>query len=382
MEKWNLHRRIALNIIALVGTSTQRIVLGFMIATGFLSMWISNTATAMMMLPIAIAVITQVKEQLDDARHFDENFGKQIMLGVGYAASIGGLGTLIGTPPNMIFAGVVEQTYGIEISFAKWMALGVPLVIILLVFLYSYFKIALPLKMKELPGGRDLILRQKRDLGKMSSEETLVLIVFVLAAVSWVTRSFFLDDLIPGIDDTMIALIAGVLLFILPSKNTESGQLLNWPDAGKIPWGVLLLFGGGLAIAKGFTDTGLATWIGDRMTVMDGVNFILLIVVITVFIILLSEVASNTATATMMFPVMAALAFAIDVHPLALMVTATLAASCAFMLPVSDTTKCDCLWFRLFKNEGYDKSWFLVGRCISRCHYIGCKLLITTRLGH
>ena len=336
MEKWNLHKRIALNIIALVGTSTERIILGFMLATGFISMWISNTATAMMMMPIALAVITQVRDQLQRKTELDPNFGKSIMLAVGYAASIGGLGTLIGTPPNTIFAGVVKQTYGIEITFAKWMALGVPIVIILLLFLYFYLvKFAFPIKMKEIPGGREVILQQKTALGEISFEEKLVLCVFLLAAFSWISRSFILEKINPGIDDTMVALVAGVLLFLLPSKKSDNGMLLNWSDAAKVPWGVLLLFGGGLAIAKGFTDTGLSEWIGKQFTVMQGINFVMLIAIITVFIILLSEVASNTAAATMMYPIMASLAAAINVHPFALMVTAGLAASCAFMLPVA-----------------------------------------------
>lgn len=338
MEKWNLHKRIALNIIAIVGTSTERIILGFMLATAFISMWISNTATAMMMMPIALAVITQVKDQsqVHGKAELDPNFGKSNMLAVGYAASIGGLGTLIGTPPNTIFAGIVKQTYGIEITFAQWMSLGVPIVIILLLFLYFYLvKFAFPIKMKEIPGGREVILQQKTALGEISFEEKLVLCVFLLAAFSWISRSFILEKINPGIDDTMVALVAGVLLFLLPSKKSDNGMLLNWNDAAKVPWGVLLLFGGGLAIAKGFTDTGLSEWIGKQFTVMQGINFVMLIAIITVFIILLSEVASNTAAATMMYPIMASLAAAIHVHPFALMVTAGLAASCAFMLPVA-----------------------------------------------
>jgi len=243
---------------------------------------------------------------------------------------------LIGTPPNTIFAGIVKQTYGIEITFAQWMALGVPIVIILLLFLYFYLvKFAFPIKMKEIPGGREVILQQKTALGEISFEEKLVLCVFLLAAFSWISRSFILEKINPGIDDTMVALVAGVLLFLLPSKKSDNGMLLNWNDAAKVPWGVLLLFGGGLAIAKGFTDTGLSEWIGKQFTVMQGINFVMLIAIITVFIILLSEVASNTAAATMMYPIMASLAAAIHVHPFALMVTAGLAASCAFMLPVA-----------------------------------------------
>ncbi|WAA13519.1 SLC13 family permease [Fervidibacillus halotolerans] len=338
MEKWNLHRRIALNIILFVGTNTNRLVLGFMVATGFISMWISNTATAMMMLPIALAVITHVTKLLEEQKKtmMGENFGKAIMLGIAYSASIGGLGTLIGTPPNVIFASVVEELFHEEISFATWMAFGVPLSVILIAFTWIYLiKIAFPLKMKEIPGGRDAIVYEKRKIGRMSFEEKLVLTVFSLTAFAWITRSFLLKKLIPRIDDTLIALTAAVVLFLLPSKQSENRTLLNWDDAKKVPWGILLLFGGGLAIAKGFSTTGLAQWIGEQLTVLQNIHFIFMIVIVTALVIFLTEITSNTATATMMFPIMASLAIAINVHPFVLMVAAGLAASCAFMLPVA-----------------------------------------------
>lgn len=336
LEKWNLHRRIALNIILLVGTSTQKIVLGFMVATGFLSMWISNTATAMMMMPIALSVITHFKESLGEKEEQAKNFGIALMLAVGYSASIGGLGTLIGTPPNTIFAGVVKEIYGIDLSFAKWMLFGVPISALILMATWFYLvKLAFPTNIKTIPGGREVILKQKQQLGKMNPEEKVITAVFICTALAWVTRTFILQKFNPHISDTTIAIAAAVALYLIPSKRAKDGRLLNWDDMKQVPWGILLLFGGGLAIAKGFNDTGLAEWIGGKLTILQGVTLILLIAAIAGLVIFLTEITSNTATATMMFPIMASLALALDVHPYALMIAAGLAASCAFMLPVA-----------------------------------------------
>ncbi|WP_077214193.1 SLC13 family permease [Bacillus dakarensis] len=336
LEKWNLHRRIALNILLVVGTSTNRIILGFMVATGFLSMWISNTATAMMMMPIALSIITHVNDSLANSKEKEKNFGKAVLLAVAYSASIGGLATLIGTPPNTIFAGVVKELYGIDISFAKWMIFGVPITIVLLFASWYYLvKIAFPMTVKELPGGKTVIQEQKKDLGNMSYEEKVIAVVFVATALAWITRTFILNSFLPGLDDTMIAIAAAVVLFLIPSKNSKDGRLLNWGDSKKIDWGVLLLFGGGLAIAKGFKDTGLAQWIGEQLNVLQGVQLILIIGAIALIVLFLTEITSNTATATMMFPIMASLALSLDVHPYALMVAAGVSASCAFMLPVA-----------------------------------------------
>lgn len=335
MEKWNLHKRIAMTIISLVGTSTNRIVLGFMLATGFLSMWISNTATAMMMLPIGTAVIYQVSETVKKEKKGDAtNFSKVLMLGIAYSASIGGLGTLIGTPPNTIFAGVVKELYGVDFSFATWMLFGVPIAAVLLFLTWGYLiKVAFPLDFKELPGGKAIVEREKKQLGAITFEEKLVLAVFSFTALAWVTRTFILNKWIPSLDDTMIAIFGALLLFLLPAK--RASRLINWEDAKSLPWGILLLFGGGLAIAKGFNETGLAKWIGQQLTVLEGVSFVVILLIVTAFVIFLTEITSNTATATMMFPIMASLAAALDVHPYSLMVAAGIAASCAFMLPVA-----------------------------------------------
>ena len=338
MERWNLHKRIALNIISVVGTSTSRIVLGFMAATGFLSMWVSNTAAVMMMLPIGTAIIHQVsavmKSERKDLAGEEAKFSKALIFSIGYAGTIGGLGTLIGTPPNIILAANIKKLYGVEVSFGGWMAFAVPVVVILLVAVWLYLtKVAHPIKMKELPGGKELILEEKRKLGKMSFEETMVLLVFGFAAFMWVTRTFLWDDKIPGIDDTMIAIFAASLLFLIPSLN-KGGRVLDWSVSKDLPWGILLLFGGGLALATGFKETGLAEWIGGRLTVLDGFNFVVIVIISTALVLFLTEITSNTATATMILPVLASLALALNVHPYALMVPAAMAANCAFMLPV------------------------------------------------
>lgn len=334
LEKWGLHQRIALNIILFVGTSTKNILLGIMIATGFLSMWISNTATAMMMLPIALSIVRHVDKLSKDIGP-EANFGKSLMLGVAYASSIGGLATLIGTPPNTIFAGVAKELFGVEISFAQWMLFGVPLAVFLLFAAWAYMAyIAFPVKMKEIPGGKVLIQQQKVGLGKISYEETMVGIVFFLTAFAWITRTFILNKFIP-LDDMMIAIIAAIVLFLIPTKKSKTGHLIGWDDAKKLPWDVLLLFGGGLAIAKGFTDSGLANWIGEQLSILQDVPLLVIVLAVSVLVLALTEITSNTATATMMYPIAAALALALDVHPFVLMISAGLAASCAFMLPVA-----------------------------------------------
>ena len=336
MEKWNLHKRIALSIIAFVGTSTERLILGFMVATGFLSMWISNTATAMMMMPIGLAIIAHASASTNENLQ-QSNFGKGLMLGIGYSASVGGLGTLIGTPPNTIFAGVIDKMYGIDISFAKWMLFGVPLSIFLMAIVWFYLvKIAFKPEMKQLPGGKEVIDEERAQLGRMSIEERRVLYVFVFAAFFWITRTFLPVEFIKNnVNDTTIAIIAAVLLFVIPSKKTSTGTLMTWTDTKNVPWGILLLFGGGLAIADGFKQSGLALWIGEQLYALNNIPLWLVIGIVATLVLFLTEVTSNTATATMMFPIMAALATALGVHPYGLMIAAGIAASCAFMLPVA-----------------------------------------------
>lgn len=337
IEKWNLHRRIALNIINLLGTDLRRIVLGFILATGILSMWISNSATSLMMLPIGLAVVRQFKDQLSASKlAVAESLGKNIMLGIAYGASIGGLATLIGTPTNTIVAAVVKDLYGYSIGFNEWMIFGLPLSVTML-FLCWYYLVnkANPLpKNFSLNDGKSIIGVQLKALGKISFEEKTVMIVFGLVCLAWITRSFFLELFIPGIDDTIIVLTGVVLLFVLPSSSKED-RILDWKTAEQIPWGVLILFGGGLALAAGFQSTGLAEWIGQKFTLLEGISFFLLLLIIIASVNFLTEVTSNVATASMLLPILASVALKLDLHPFGLMVGATLAASCAFMLPVA-----------------------------------------------
>ena len=338
IQKWNLHKRIALNIIRLVGTNVQKIILGFMVATAFLSMWISNTATAVMMLPIGIAIIKQMKDLKNTSE--DENliFGKALMLSIAYSASIGGIATLIGTPPNLVFAGIIQETYNIEISFLKWFQFGLPISILLLAISWVYLtKVAFKFKQNEFNKGKEEINRQLEELGSISYEEKIVLSVFVLTGLAWILRTYLLNKFIPNLDDSIIALISGISLFLFQAKNQEdkNEKIMNWEDAVKLPWGILLLFGGGLAIAQGFQSSGLANWIAENLTQLNGSSlFIILLVVITA-VNFLTEITSNLATTAMLLPILAPTAVILGVHPYLLMVGATLAASCAFMLPVA-----------------------------------------------
>ena len=338
IQKWNLHKRIALNIIKVVGTNVQKIILGFMVATAFLSMWISNTATAVMMLPIGIAIIKQMKDLKNSPE--DENliFGKALMLSIAYSASIGGIATLIGTPPNLVFAGIIQETYNIEISFLKWFQFGLPISILLLAISWVYLtKVAFKFKQNEFNEGKEEINRQLEELGSISYEEKIVLSVFVLTGLAWILRTYLLNKFIPNLDDSIIALISGISLFLFQANNQEGKKekIMNWEDAVKLPWGILLLFGGGLAIAQGFQSSGLANWIAENLTQLNGFSlFIILLVVITA-VNFLTEITSNLATTAMLLPILAPTAVILGVHPYILMVGATLAASCAFMLPVA-----------------------------------------------
>lgn len=333
IEKWQLHKRIALNIVKLVGISLPNILLGFMLSTAFLSMWISNTATTVMMLPIGMAVINQFSKEVPAA--ISNQFGKALMLGIAYSASIGGMATLIGTPPNLIFAGIVEELYHKEISFLEWFSIGLPISLLLLFICVIFLsRFAFPLKGMKLNGGEKLIEQEINKLGKMSMEEKSVLVVFLLTAIAWICRSFVLTKWIPFIDDTIIALIAAIFMFVLPSQKKEQ-TLLNWQDAVKLPWGILLLFGGGIALSIGFESSGLAEWLGSQLEVLRNAPFLLLLLVIVAAVNFLTEVASNIATTAILLPVLAALANKLLINPYILLVAATIAASCAFMLPVA-----------------------------------------------
>ncbi len=334
IEKWGLHRRIALQIIRLIGSNITRIILGFMVATAFMSMWISNTATSVMMLPIGMDIISQLRDNPDTHENENITFGKALMLSIAYSASIGGMATLIGTPPNLVLAGVVQETYGVEITFSQWFKFGLPISVLLLIICWIYLtRFAFSFKDKAFPGGRSEILRLLQQLGKIKFEEKIVLVVFVSTAFLWIFRSL-LQNIIPNLDDTIIAIFAGTTLFLLPAK--KSGEkILNWDEAVKLPWGIILLFGGGMALAEGFKSSGLAEWIGTQMTLLEGMSLFLLVLILIACVNMLTEITSNLATTAMLLPILAPMALSIDVHPYILLVSATVAASCAFMLPVA-----------------------------------------------
>lgn len=335
VERWNLHRRIALGIINLIGSNLKMVILGAMVATAFLSMWISNTATSVMMLPIAMAIAKQLEDDPTTEVNENSTFGKALMLAVAYSASIGGMASLVGTPVNFVLAGQAKEVFGIEIGFMDWMRIGLPISAVLLVICWWYLtRVAFTFEKDSFAGGRAEIRRLQKELGPMSREEMKVLIVFVITAAAWVSRKALLAPLIPGISDTVIAMIGATALFLVPGKEKGSA-LLTWREAEKLPWGVVLLLGGGFALAGGFEAGGLADYVANHLSVPDGVNLLLVTVLVVAAVNFLTEITSNVATTSMLLPVLAVAAGPLGVSGSSLMVPATLAATCAFMLPVA-----------------------------------------------
>jgi solute carrier family 13 (sodium-dependent dicarboxylate transporter), member 2/3/5 len=330
MQKWGLHKRIALEIISAVGTQTATLVLGFMLATAFLSMWISNTATTLMMVTIASALILQTKDYLNG---HGEKFFKALLLSIAFSSSIGGVATLIGTPTNPIFVAMVADMYGKEFSFLGWMAFGVPFAMLMLAVLWILMTWLFDLRTIKLPMGRELIDQELKSLGKIGKEERTILIVFGLTALAWITRSFLISPFIPGVSDTGIAITAALSLFLL--RSSEGKPLIDWPEAERLPWGIIILFGGGLSLAAAFKSSGLAEWLGQYLVQAGGLPILLLIFIVALAVNFLTEVTSNVATASIVLPVLASLADALGIDPYLLMIPATMAASCAFMLPVA-----------------------------------------------
>ncbi|MFD2238891.1 SLC13 family permease [Aureimonas populi] len=332
MERSNLHRRIALNIVARTGTQQHRVVAGFMAATAFCSMWVSNTATAVMMLPVALSVAGLLGNDGADGRRFS----LALLLSVAYAASIGGITTLIGTPPNALLAGLLNQTYGYDIGFARWMSIGVPVAAVMLVLcwlLLTRFAIRLP--RVEIEGAGELIRDELSKLGPWRPAEVRVGIVFLVTATAWIFRTI-LDDYIPGLSDSSIAILAALVLFSVPSGEPKGGALMDWNTAMGLPWGVLILFGGGLSLAAAVTGTGLDTWIGSLLgDAARGLPLLAVVALVVVVVLFLTEFISNTATAAAFVPLVAALAISLGENPLILAIPATFAAAMAFMLPVA-----------------------------------------------
>ena len=342
MQRWNLHRRIALRIVSAVGTSPTRLVGGFMLATAFITMWVSNTATAVMMLPIGLSVLTLTNEQGEGKG--DTNFATALMLGIAYASSIGSVATLIGTPPNALMAGYLSADHGIDIGFGQWMLVGAPLAAVFLVLAWVVLtKVIFRPKIKEIAGGRELIRTELHKLGSMSRGEKTVAVVFVVAALSWVFIPFLADtETIGGalpwlanISDAGIAMAVAVVLFLIPVEPKRGIAVIDWDSAAKLPWGILLLFGGGLSLSAMFTATGLSEWIGDQVGFLDDVPTWVLVAAVTTVVLLLTELTSNTATAATFLPIMGGVAVGLDLSVMTLVIPTALAATFAFMLPVA-----------------------------------------------
>jgi sodium-dependent dicarboxylate transporter 2/3/5 len=339
-ERWQLHRRLALGVIGAVGTDPPRLVLALMLATAFVSMWISNTATAVMMLPLASAVLALAARQ---APAEAPALGKTLVLGVAYSASIGGIATLIGTPPTAILAAAAGKVQGRPIGFAEWMMIGLPIAIVLLLFCWLLLvRVLFPLR-GTLPGVGELVARERDGLGPWTAGQVITVSVLALAAAGWIFREPKslgavqipgLAQLIPGLSDAGIAIAAAVVLFVCPATLRERRFTLDWDSAKNIPWGVLVLFGGGLALAEAFTSSGLAEWIGRQLEGLRGAPPVVVIGAIALLFVLLTELTSNTATAAMAMPIMAALAPAVEMPAVALMATAALGSALGFMLPV------------------------------------------------
>jgi sodium-dependent dicarboxylate transporter 2/3/5 len=364
MERWGLHRRIALGIIHRVGLSPSRIILGFMIATAFLSFWISNTATTVMMLPIALAVAREVGGSVNadgmdaaarsgEAPSGDESgrkFSMVLMLSIAYSATIGGICTIIGTPPNLVFAGVMRQMFPAmeEVTFLRWLAFGLPMGVIYLPLAWLYLtRVAVPLQKYKLPGSRQAIEEQRRALGAMNRGEKVTLATLAAATFLWIFRSDIIIGpvTVPGwapalgvadwVHDATVALAAALFLFCFPVRLRQAQFALDWASARKIPWGILLLFGGGFAMAYGVHHTGLADWVGERLQGITEWPPLLMIATVALCSTLMSQFASNTAIATTFMPILGATAIGAGLHPFVLMAPGAMAATLGFMLPVS-----------------------------------------------
>ncbi|WP_148261802.1 SLC13 family permease [Brumicola nitratireducens] len=338
VERWNLHKRIALVILSYAGTDGKRLIAGFMVVAALLSMWMTNTSTTMMLMPIALSVAKVIAENnLHLTEQRTKSFQTAMLLGLAYAATIGGMATLVGTPPNALLAAFLNEQYGIKITFASWMLVGVPLMLCMLPLAwYSLthwsFKVDIPAN----ESVNQHLSKLRRELGAMSKAEKRVAIVFALVVVMWITRrpiSVLFD--INFLNDTGIVMAAALLLFVLPSGNSEQKQIMTWDNVSQLPWGVLILFGGGLSLAAAVSSSGLASWLGGHLSYMDAFGIFALVIASTALVIFLTELTSNVATTATFLPVVAAVALELGLSPFMLCIPITLAASCAFMLPVA-----------------------------------------------
>ncbi|RME85138.1 MAG: SLC13/DASS family transporter [Planctomycetota bacterium] len=346
MEKWGLHKRIAFWVIQRIGEKPKRLVLSFMLASAFLSMWISNTATALMMLPIGLSIIVYGKERNLDS-HKLEIFAAILFLAIAYGANIGGMGTLIGTPPNLILVATYEKYFPhrSSIDFVSWLTLGIPVVLAMLALLFSLFHFFMGnLDFGGSMGGKEIIGQELEKMGPITREEKAVGIVFLCTALLWISRkglelgTYSLAGWgiwFPKADDTTVAIGMAFLLFLIPTKKEAHPFLLEVDDLNRLPWGILLLFGGGFALAEGFRSSGLSVWVGQQFYFLEGLHPFWMTLSICLVLTFLTEVTSNTVTTQLILPLLASMAITLKIQPLLLMVPATLSASCAFMLPVA-----------------------------------------------
>jgi sodium-dependent dicarboxylate transporter 2/3/5 len=349
MEKHKLHERIALNMIRVTGTSGDGIIAGFVLSTGLISMWISNTATAIMMLPIAVSVTQLVSSQLGSSGHSRkgyQNFATGLMLSIAYASSIGGMATIVGTPPNVVMVGLYRQSYQAELSFVEWIAIGLPVSVCILVLCYAVItRVAFPNHIRSIAGSSALIKARLAALGPVSKPEKLVLVIFMLTAFSWIFRPYLNDWLVflfygkdasvAILDDTVIAMVGGLLMFAVPTDLKKGEFILTWEDMQRLPWGILILFGGGLCLAGSLEDSGLIQLVGDGITSWGNVELWILVLVLSAISLFLTELMSNVALTTIFVPVVFGIADGFGHDPRVLAIPVTFAASCAFCMPIS-----------------------------------------------
>ena len=363
IQKWDLHKRIALFVLENVGSNGASLVLGFMVTAALISMWVMNTATTIMLLPIGLAVITVVKETVKGLSEEEtENFQLSLLLGIAYGATIGGMSTLIGTGPNGMLAAFMSDNYNLDISFVDWMKVGVPLSAVMLPSSWLILtRVIYPVKFETSQETTDLLATMKQELGSFDGPEVKVFFVFVATALAWMFRTV-IDDIpgLTGLSDAGIAMISALFLFLLPSGHEEKkGPLLEWQDAQEnVPWGLLVLFGGGLSLANAVQSTGLAIWIGNLIP--SGISIVLIVILVVTLIIFLTELTSNMATTATFLPVVAALAIQSEFDPILVTAAVALAASCAFMLPVATPPNAIVFGSGLIKVPQMAKAGFLL----------------------
>lgn len=336
LEKVHLHKRIALTIIKLTGTTPNKVILGFMIATAFLSMWISNTASTVVMLPIAMSVIHLLIDDADGFTKHDKNFALSVMLGIAFSANAGGIATVIGTPPNSVLIGLLENEYNIEVSFLKWMVLGLPFSMILIAIIYLILvKWFFPTNNIKFGTSGDVIHEELKKLGPTSAKEKRVLLIFAFAVFLWIFRTL-INKLIPGLalSDTIISMIAAISLFAIPFSIRRNDYIIRWTDTQKLPWGILILFGGGLALANGMSASGIVDVVASAIAASD-ISILLTVSLLIILMLFMTELMSNVALVAVLAPVVAGIAIGLEVPMLYVLIPVTIASSCAFMLPMA-----------------------------------------------